>query len=465
MTAIAAAIREGRLRARDVVSLSLDALQSSQATLNCCSEIAADVALAVADDLDAGRLPLGPLAGAPLLIKDIEHWAGHPTRQGSVTTPETPATETSTSPARLLAAGAVAVGKSTLPEFAIEGFTANRLTGVTRNPWHQEYSPGGSSGGAGAALAAGAVAIATATDGGGSVRIPAALCGLLGLKPTNGGIGRFPAHDWIDYSTDGVIAMSSDDLRLLYNVQRGAVAGDPTAVTTAMMDAVQPPVRPTRLFAAYRTSDLGPLDPMVAKAFDEAVHAFADLMQLPVRWIEPGTLFRGDPDLDWFTVATAEHVAALGRDVVERHFDDFHVATRAFFTVGRRVTIDEYLAARRRRFAYVRTMDELLGHDAVLLTPTVASSGWMADGRLTPSSPVDGLPPEVYSTALQNVTGNPALSLPAGQLANGLPFGLQVTAPHWFEAQLLSLADEWQRIHPWARCAPGYTPLDEALGL
>jgi len=337
---------------------------------------------------------------------------------------------------------------------------------VTRNPWHPAYSPGGSSGGAGAALAAGSVAIATATDGGGSVRIPAALCGLLGLKPTNGGIGRFPAHDWIDYSTDGVLATSSDDLRLLYLVQRGPVAGDPTAPTRAMLDAVQPPAVPSRIVAAYRTSDLGPLAPDVVRAFDDAVAAFASVVKQPVTWIEPGTLFGDDdPDLDWFTVATAEHVASLGRAFVDEQFDNFHPATQAFFTVGREITIDTYVAARRRRFHYVRRIDELLGGDAVLLTPTVASPGWLADGRLTEDSPIAGLPPEVYSTALQNVTGNPALSVPFGYLTNGLPFGLQITAPRYFDAQLLDLADRWQSIFPWKRSAPGYEALDDALGL
>ena len=466
MAAIADAVRTKKLLAHDVVSYALAALEATQPSLNTCSELAAMDALASAAAVDEGRTAPGPLTGVPLLIKDIEDWAGHATRRGSLTTPDVAATTTSPSPSRLMGAGAIAVGKSTLPEFAIEGFTANRLTGITRNPWHLAYSPGGSSGGAGAALAAGAVGIATATDGGGSVRIPASLCGLLGLKPTNGGIGRYPAHDWIDYSTDGVIAVSSDDLRLLYTVQRGPVPGDPTAPTIAMLDAVRPPSAPTRLVAAYRTSDLGPLAADVARAFEAAVAAFADLLGLPVTWCEPGSLFGADdPDLDWFTVATAEHVASLGRAFVDDHFDQFHVATQAFFDVGRRVSIDDYLTARRRRFGYVHRIDDLLGADAVLLTPTVASPGWLADGRLNEESPIDGLPPEVYSTALQNVTGNPALSVPYGYLDNGLPFGLQITAPRYFDAQLLDLADRWEAAFPWPRSAPGYVPLDEALGL
>jgi len=156
--------------------------------------------------------------------------AGHPTRKGSLALRDAPpATSNGVVPERLRRAGAIVVGKSTLPEFAIEGYTANELTGVTRNPWNEAYSPGGSSGGSAAALAAGLVGVATATDGGGSIRIPASLCGLVGIKPTNGMVGRWPAPDWIDYSTDGPFATASDDLRLLYDVMIGPTPGDPSS--------------------------------------------------------------------------------------------------------------------------------------------------------------------------------------------------------------------------------------------
>jgi Asp-tRNA(Asn)/Glu-tRNA(Gln) amidotransferase A subunit family amidase len=108
-------------------------------------------------------------------------------------------------------------------------------------------------------------------------------------------------------------------------------------------------------------------------------------------------------------------------------------------------------------------MDELLGHDGLLLTPTVASAGWLADGRLDASSPIHGLPPEVYSTAMQNITGHPALTLPAGTLSTGLPFGLQVSAPHFHDYRLLDLAAIYESAYPWARTAPGYSDLAETL--
>ena len=458
-------MRDGRLRALDVIECSIEALDATRTTLNAFLEEDFDAARDAARALDRGEGVRGPLAGAPTLIKDLEDWRGHPTRQGSLTTSTEPASRDGATPAKLLAAGAIPLAKATLPEFAIEGFTANPHTGVTRNPWHLDYSPGGSSGGSAAALSAGAVGVATATDGGGSIRIPASFCGLLGLKPTNGVVGQWPVADWIDYSTDGPLATSADDLRLLYGVMSGAVAGDPRGVTAAMRAAMST-TTPTRLIAAERTSPLGPLPAPVRQAFGDAVAAFADLTSLDVTWMEPADFFdTGDPDLDWFTVTTAEHVAALGRPFVTAHLDQFHVATREFLTAGLAVSVDEYLAARRRRFDYVRRMGELVDATTLLLTPTVASAGWLADGRLEESSAVHGLTPDVFSTALQNVTGNPALSLPAGQLSTGLPFGLQVTAAHFADRTLLDVADQWQAVFPWPRCAPGYTPLDEQLGL
>jgi len=272
------------------------------------------------------------------------------------------ATRDGLTPSRLRAAGAIVVGKTNLPEFATEGYTANLIFGVTRNPWGFEWSPGGSSGGSGAALAAGLAPIATATDGGGSVRIPAALCGL-------------PAE----------------------------------------------PLDPERLFST------------------------------------------GNPDKDWFDVATAEHVSALGREVVKQNLGRMHPGARWFMEEGLRVTLEDYLGARRRRFGYVRELDELLGEDGVVLSPTIAAEGWLAEGRLPTDQEVGPLPAEVYNTSLQNTTGHPALSLPAGRLPNRLPFGLQITGPRFRDHLLLDLADSWEEAWPWPRVADGYEPFDAGI--
>ena len=467
VSSIARAVRERRVSATAVVTASIERLERAE-VLNVTAEKTYDEALREARRIDGDGSVQGALLGVPTLIKDLEDLAGHPTRKGSVALRDAPPAQANgVVPGRLIGAGAVVVGKSTLPEFAIEGYTANLLTGVTRNPWNLDYSPGGSSGGSAAALAAGLVGVATATDGGGSVRIPAALCGLVGLKPTNGVVGRWPAPDWIDYSTDGPLATSCDDLRLLVDVMCGPVGGDPTSPPVAL--ASQWPRhegRPVQLFAAERTSPLGPLSRPVTALFHEAVGAFADRFDAPVKWLDAESFFTdGDPDLDWFTVTSAEHVAALGRYWVREHMDEFHVATQEFLVTGLNVTIDEYLAARRRRYLYVRSLDELLSHDGLLLTPTVASEGWLADGRMNADSDVHGLAPEVYSTAMQNVTGNPALSVPFGYLPSGLPFGLQITAEHYHDYRLLDIAEVMEAAYPWARTADGYEGLETVLDL
>jgi Asp-tRNA(Asn)/Glu-tRNA(Gln) amidotransferase A subunit family amidase len=143
--------------------------------------------------------------------------------------------------------------------------------------------------------------------------------------------------------------------------------------------------------------------------------------------------------------------------------EEFHVSTREFLSAGLVVTAEEYLSARRRRYQYVRTLDELLGDDGLLLTPTLASEGCLADGRLGPDADVHGLPPEVYSTAVQNVTGNPALTLPMGMLSSGLPFGLQMTGAHYDDYRLLDIADVVESAYPWVRNAPGYESLVTVL--
>jgi Asp-tRNA(Asn)/Glu-tRNA(Gln) amidotransferase A subunit family amidase len=448
-----------------LVQASLERLEAAP-QLNVVAEKAYDDALEQAKLVDQGNHDGGALLGVPTLIKDLEDWLGHPTRKGSVAMADVaPATTNGVVPGRLLAAGAIVVGKSTLPEFAIEGYTANELTGITRNPWNEAYSPGGSSGGSAVAIVAGLVGVATATDGGGSIRIPASLSGLVGIKPTNGMIGRWPAPDWLDYSTDGPFATTVDDLRLLYDVMIGPVPGDPSSPPRTLASQMRRhDDQAVTLFAAERTSPLGPLPPGLLATFRDAVEAFAGLVGANVEWLDAQGFFPdGDPDLDWFTTTTAEHVVSLGRQWVLENMERFHVSSQEFLTTGLNVSTEQYLLARRRRYLYVRTMDDLLGENGLLLTPTVASEGWLADGRLDGDSPVHGLPPEVYSTAMQNVTGNPAITLPMGTLSTGLPFGLQITAPHFHDYRLLDLAALVETAFPWPRCAPGYATLDSIL--
>jgi Asp-tRNA(Asn)/Glu-tRNA(Gln) amidotransferase A subunit family amidase len=460
---IASAVTAKQVTATQVVSKALENIESSNSALNFMAQHCPELALKSA----ANHSGLGPLAGVPVLVKDLEQAIGLPTRKGSLALADAlPETFDGTVVARLKAAGAIVVGKATLPEFAIEGYTANRATGVTNNPWNHELSPGGSSGGSAAAVSAGVVPIATATDGGGSIRIPAAFCGLVGLKPSNGVIGRWPTPDWIDLSTEGPFATTVDDLRLLMSVISGTTPGDPSGnVGMSSNEFLNfKNQTPTKIYAATRTSDLGDLPPELEQVFRAAVSELSGQLNQQVTWIEPGSLFgNSDPDTDWFTLAAAEHLVSLGRDWVVENFELMHPASQEFFTQGMNTDLDEYLEARRRRFEYIRVMDELLVGGAILLTPTVAEIGWLADGRLSVDSPAGLSSPESISTAIQNITGQPAISLPLPQMSNGLPGALQITAGRYREDVLLDIAQNWERTNPWQLNATGYDAFDSFL--
>lgn len=435
--------------------------------LNAVVALRGDEALAEARRLDtrlAAGESIGPLSGIPVLVKDLEDVEGMRTTQGSLLFADVPpAAEDSVVPARLRAAGAIVVGKTNLPEFATEGYTSNLLFGTTRNPWALDWGPGGSSGGSGAALAAGMAPIATATDGGGSIRIPAAFCGLVGIKPTNGLIGRQPIPDWIDLSTDGPLTTTVADLRLLLGLESGPTTGDPTSPPKIDLSAGN---LPTRLLAVPRFIPRGPVSDTVADLFSKALTSAREAFGIAVEFVEPQTIWTdGSPDEDWYVLATAEHVSRLGRAFVEANLNRMHPSARGFMEHGLGVSIDQYLAARRRRFGFVKDMDRLLGSDAVVLTPTVLSQGFLADGRPDESDEHGPLPFDVFNTEVANVTGVPAISLPAGLSPNGVPFGLQIVAPRFRDGLLLELAAIWEQQCGWRRTAPGYESFETALGL
>jgi Asp-tRNA(Asn)/Glu-tRNA(Gln) amidotransferase A subunit family amidase len=422
-----------------------------------CDDVAEEAAAEVDAAVARGDDP-GPLAGVPVLVKDLEDVAGLVTTQGSLLLADSPpASHHGTVPQRLVDAGAIVVGKANLPEFATEGYTDNLVFGVTRNPWQHDYSPGGSSGGSAAALASGMVPIATATDGGGSIRIPAAFCGLVGLKPTHGVIGRWPTPDWIDMSTEGPFATSADDLALLWGVMSGRVDGDPASLPGPMLDEVAQASEVRRVFAVGRMTSDGALPDDIAPLFDAAVQHMSELIGAPAPPISASQLCGGvDIDDDWFTIATAEHVGRFGRAWIEAGLEQMHPGARGFMEWGLGVSLDQYLAARRRRFDAVRTLDALLGDDGILLCPVNGAAGWFADGRMGPTDEPGMLPPEVFNTPFTNISGHPTLSLPAGVTGIGVPFGLQVIAPRYRDGLLLDLARRWEAAHPWPRVAPGY---------
>jgi Asp-tRNA(Asn)/Glu-tRNA(Gln) amidotransferase A subunit family amidase len=407
---------------------------------------------------------VGPLHGLPLLVKDIEDVTGLRTTFGSTLRANAaPATRDGLVPRRLRGAGAIVVGKTNVPEFAFEGYTANRVYGATLNPWARAWSPGGSSGGSAAALAAGVAPLATATDGGGSIRIPAALCGLVGLKPTQGVVARDPIPTWMDLSTDGPLAASVADIRLLLALEAGPTPGDPSAAPGRWSDPTLPPSTPGRLLVTERLVEGPPLESGVARLFREAVSMLEDDLGLDVEWQPPGIFRSGNPDADWFTIAATESAHELGRSTVVRALADsvFEAGFARWMTAALEIGLDAYVAARRRRFDYVRELDDLLGEDAVLAMPTLTVPGWTPEGVVPGrESEAPGLPLDVLNTSAINLSGHPAISVPAGRHRDGPPFGLQLIGPRYREDLLLSLAAAMEAIRPWPRVAEGYEPFE-----
>jgi Asp-tRNA(Asn)/Glu-tRNA(Gln) amidotransferase A subunit family amidase len=449
LAGLAAAVRSGEVSSTRLVRESLRRIDANR-DLNAVVARRDERALADADHIDdrvrMGQDP-GQLAGLPVLVKDNEDSIGLPTTFGShLFKDAAPAMADGVVAARLRAAGAVVVGKTNLPEFALEGYTDNPMFGPTVNPWDRAASPGGSSGGSAAALAAGLVPLATATDVGGSVRIPAALCGLVGLKPTAGLFDLDSSLVAPELNSHGPLAPTVRDARLVLAILTGPIPG--RVIST----------RPTRLIASPRLADGPALSGPVDAAFLEAVETLHAVVGGVLEAATPDRIFPGGYETeDWFRIVGVEQAHALGRDVIERDASMMDPVVAEFMRLAIGIPFDEHIGARRRSQRYRLELDRLLGDDGVLVTPTLAVDGWSADGRL-PGRERPGLPSWVFNTEPPNLTGHPAISVPAGRLPGGLPFGLQIIGPRASDQVLLDLAGALEEAAPWPMVAPGFEP-------
>lgn len=455
---LADAVRTRHVSAVELVTMALERIDRMNPALNAVTMVRADEALAEARELDE-RGPEGALAGLPLLVKDNTDAAGMVTNFGSRTMlGRPPATRSEHTVERMQAAGAIVVGRTNIPEFAFQGYTDNDLFGATGNPWGLEWSPGGSSGGSGAALAAGLAPLATGTDGGGSIRTPAAFCGLVGLKPTAGLIGRRPIPSWLETSTQGPLATTIADARLLLHLMRGPAEGDPSAAPSWSYGAGLP----SRVIAVTRSRDVGPLPPEVETPFRAALGSIERDLGLAVEEITPADLFpttaaTADASRDdWYVTVTVEELHWLGREWVQAHLSEFSAAFRGEMEQALGFTVADYLAARHRRFSYTADLDRLLGEDAVLVCPVHGHGGWLADGTL-PGTDHPAFA-EGYNTGEFNLSGHPSLSVPAGFSSNRLPFGLEINGPRYRDDLVLELGAAWEHANPWPSVAPGYEP-------
>ncbi|HZR85069.1 MAG TPA: amidase [Candidatus Binatia bacterium] len=397
----------------------------------------------------------GPLAGLPLGVKDLEDAAGLPNTHGSLLFRDHVATGDTIQVERLRRAGAIVVGKTNAPEFGYTCFTTNRLFGPTRNPWNLERTPGGSSGGSSAAVAGGLVALATASDGGGSVRIPAAYTGLVGLKPTQGRIPWGP-DEMLRHSAcivSGPLTRSVADAALWLDVTAGPHSLDPfslPAPEARYQDLLERD--PGRLRIGWSPT-LGYARPekQVRREVEKAVAALADAGH-EVDEVDPGF---PDVVLHWMQYLVFEDLAFLAPYLTDESLLD--PGYLPGLGIARAATPESFGQVMRIRSELVAKLADVFARFDLLATPTCATTAFAAEGPLPIE--VDGRPIEtpgggVAYTYPFNFTGNPAISLRAGFGDDGLPVGLQLVAPRLREDLLLRVAAQLERSRPWADAWP-----------
>jgi amidase len=451
-------VAAGDASAREVTEAALARIDSENPRLNAISQRLDDRARAEADARDAHRAgggELGPLHGVPVVIKEELAVEGLVTTFGGDAN-SVPAAADSEVVRRLRAAGAVVVATTTMPEFGAFPYTESDSRGLTRNPWDTGRSPGGSSGGTAAAVASGMVPAGMGGDGGGSIRIPSACCGLFGLKPQRGRVTSAPHADlWYALGTAGPLTRTVLDSALVYDVIRGSLPGDRwhAGETGSFTEAAQRD--PGRLRVGWSTKSpsvgIRPAAEHVA-AVEETARLLADLGH-EVREVDPRY---PDPTLafvpQFFGGIRAE------ADLMD-HFDRLERRTRETYRLGSWVTprvID--FALRQTEKVSARANRVFEGPDGVdvLLTPTIAHrppAVGVIDGKGTIRSSLAALPAIAYA-AIWNVAGNPAAAVPAGVAADGLPVSVELVGRTDGEPTLLSLAAQLETARPWPLVAP-----------
>ncbi len=449
-------VRAGEVSPTELVRMSLERIGRLNPELNAFRKVFAERALLEAEQAEA-RLKAGeerPLLGVPIAIKDEINVAGEVKTIGTDAF-STPAKEDAEMVRRLREAGAIVVGLTLAPEMAICGFTESATYGVTRNPWNPQRTPGGSSGGSGAAVAAGLVPIASAGDGGGSIRIPAASCGLFGLKPSLGRISLAPDLElWNGLAVLGCLSRNVLDTALWLDITAGGSkeAGAPPPPERPFVDSAK--AAPGKLRVAWST--VPPRAAAPATVSDDAKAAVSDaagvlgslgheVAQQDPAWggignnITPRFL-RGVSDV----VATAEHPERLER------------RTRGFGRLGRRLPDAVFERALRNRAADDARVNAIFDSHDVLVTPVMGGTAlpvrrWEGQGALRT---VLGMSRFYPYCVPWNHLGNPAMSVPTGFDADGMPLAVQIIGRHGDEATLLSLAAQIEAERPWADARP-----------
>jgi amidase len=408
----------------------------------------------------AAGLPQGPLKGVPFLLKDLGYFeAGEPTTFGSSLFKDFVPDHDSAYVSRCKKAGLVVIGRSASPEFGLNPNTEPRLYGPCRNPWNLEYSAGGSSGGSAAAVSAGILPAAHATDGGGSIRIPAAQCGLFGLKPSRGRVSMAPdaGEGWGGLSAAHVVSRSVRDSALMLDCTTGPEPGDPYTAPTPerpFLEAVARPPRRLRIALMLKDHRGAKLHPECLEAVQGGAQLCASLGHV---------VEEADPNLDMVGLGpmnnriaaanTARSCSmrwkALGR---QPSADDVEALTWAVYQHGLQVSGIEYIEAIAAVHAAGRKMAAFLASYDVILSTTLAGPPPKL-GYFDQNGDVETFTERVTEylsvTPLHNATGTPTMSLPLHWTPDGLPVGVHFAGRYGEEATLLALAAELERAQPW----------------
>ena len=459
---LAGMVRDGELSARELVQTSLDRIEELNPQLNAFVQIDAERALAAADEVAPGDQR--PFAGVPIAIKNNRPVSGLRLTYGCSLLKDFTADYDHNVTRRLKRAGFVVVGSTTLPEYGILPTSEARLFGPTRNPWDLERTPGGSSGGSAAAVAAGMVPVAHGNDGGGSIRIPAACCGLVGLKPQRGRISAAPELGESLLGIDGVLTRTVADTAAILDVLAGHEVGDATwAPPPAQPFADAAAREPAKLRIALTT--LSPIadatiDPLAAHAVVQAAELLRELGH-EVEEVEPPWRIEGVQELFGAVFCTHVGLSVAFSGIVagrEPTAEDMEPMSWAVFCLARKLNAVEGFGATVRLQAFTRQLVEFLAPYDALLTPALAERP-LALGTLDTAAPE---PMSTFArsglftpfTPVFNGSGQPGISVPLFHGEDGLPLAVQLVGRPAEEGALLALATQLEGARPWAARRP-----------
>jgi amidase len=463
---LAALVRSGEASARELTEAALARAEAAEAELNAFTSVHAEEALAAADAIGAGDER--PFAGVPTAVKDLRAVTGWRFSFGAGFLGEFIAPSDAHVVRRMREAGLVLIGQTSLPEFGILPTTEPARFGPTRNPWDRARTPGGSSGGAAAAVAGEIVPIAHGTDGGGSIRIPAACCGLVGLKPTRGRVSKGPFEGDSFLVEDGWLTRTVADTAAGLDVLAGYELGDatwaPPPAETFAAAAAREPGRLRIGVSATPPIAEAQLDPIADRAWREGAELLEalghDVEALDPPWTAPGLLGLFSAAFGPM-IAAGIGVAAQLRDR-EPTREDLEPLSWHIWQEARALNAVDFLLLEGRLKGFARGLIAALDPYDAVLTPALAERppaiGTLAGTLPDPADTFRRSGLFTPFTALANLTGQPAISLPLAHGDDGLPAGVQLIGRPADEATLLALAAQVEAARPWADRRPEAAP-------